>query len=108
MVDQAIVDSVKNYLKALTEAGLPVGFGVIFGSYASGTASPLSDIDLLVVLSECEEVIPREIVNKLWRIAARTDSRIEPIVCSQAQWKNDASSAIIEIARTQGQTVKAA
>lgn len=108
MVDPAIVDSVKKYLNALTEAGMSVSFGVIFGSYACGTANALSDIDLLVVLSECDEVIPREIVKKLWRIAARTDSRIEPIACGEIQWKNDVSSAIIEIARTQGQTVTAA
>jgi predicted nucleotidyltransferase len=108
MVDPAIIDSVKNYLNALTKAGISVSFGVIFGSYASGQATPLSDIDLLVVSSEFTETIPREIVKKLWHIAARTDSRIEPIACSEAQWENDVSSAIIEIARTQGQTVKAA
>ena len=108
MVDTAIIDSVKNYLNALAEAGLPTSFAVIFGSYATGTATPLSDIDLLVVLPQCDEIIPREIVNKLWRVAARTDSRIEPIACSETHWKNDVSSAIIEIARTQGQTVTAA
>jgi predicted nucleotidyltransferase len=108
MVDPAIIDSVKRYLNALEKAGMSVSFGVIFGSYALGTANPLSDIDLLVVLSECDEIIPREIVKKLWRIAARTDSRIEPIACGEIQWENDVSSAIIEIARTQGQTVKAA
>ena len=108
MVDQAIIDSVKNYLNALTKAGIAVNFGVIFGSYALGTATELSDIDLLVVSSEFGEIIPRNIVNKLWHIAARTDSRIEPIACGQAQWESDVSNAIIEIARTQGQTVKAA
>ncbi len=108
MVDPAIVEVVKNYLKALSKSGLPISFGVIFGSYASGTADKLSDIDLLVVSPQFDGVIPRESVNKLWHIAARTDSRIEPVPCGEIQWQNDVSNAIIEIARIEGCKVTAA
>jgi hypothetical protein len=41
----------------------------------------------------------------LWRVAARTDSRIEPIPCGERQWVEDRSSAILEIARREGQVV---
>lgn len=47
----------------------------------------------------------REDVNLLWRIAARTDSRIEPIAVGQRQFEEDDSSAIIEIARREGQKI---
>jgi len=40
-----------------------------------------------------------------WRVAARTDSRIEPIPCGVRQWIEDQSSAIIEIARREGEVV---
>ena len=39
------------------------------------------------------------------QIAARIDSRIEPIPCGELQWQNDKSNAIIEMARTEGQTI---
>ena len=105
MVHPAVIEGVKKYLGNLSDTGLPVSFGVIFGSYANGTANKDSDIDLLVVSSEFDGAISREGVKKLWRIAARTDSRIEPLPCGQLQWQNDTSSAIIEIARIEGQTV---
>ena len=108
MVDAAVLKSVENYLEALTNAGVQNSFGVVFGSYASGTPDPLSDIDLLVVSPQFDGVISRDDVKKLWRIAARTDNRIEPIPCGEIQWKNDMSNAIIEIARTEGQAVTAA
>lgn len=108
MVDAAVLKGVENYLQLLTNAGVQISFGVIFGSYASGTADQLSDIDLLVVSSDFDGVVSREDVKKLWRIAARADSRIEPIPCGKVQWENDVSNAIIEIARTEGQTVTAA
>ena len=37
-------------------------------------------------------------MNLLWHIAARTDSRIEPIAVGERQYETDDSSAIIEIA----------
>jgi hypothetical protein len=42
----------------------------------------------------------------LWRSAARTDSRIEPIAVGEYQFVEDDSSAIIEIARREGQSVR--
>lgn len=102
---ESVIKSVQRYLHALSETGLEVSFGVIFGSYAKGTDGPYSDIDLLVVSPEFDEVISRESVKKLWRIAARTESRIEPIPRGHRQWENDTSNAIIEIARIEGQRI---
>jgi len=108
MVAPTIIEVVKKYFEKLSKAGLPISFGVIFGSYARGTTNEYSDIDLLVVSPEFDGTISRESVKKLWQIAARTDSRIEPIPCGELQWRNDTSNAIIEIARTEGQAVPAA
>ncbi|MEN8127120.1 MAG: nucleotidyltransferase domain-containing protein [Planctomycetota bacterium] len=105
MVSPAIIKNVQNYLKRLTESGLPVSFGVVFGSYAAGTVNPDSDIDVMVVSPQFDEKIERQWINQLWRIAARTDSRIEPIPCGKDQWKKDTTNAIVEIARTEGQQV---
>ena len=49
MVEQAIITIVSTYLNKLREQGIPVQFGVIYGSQATGHAHQWSDIDLLVI-----------------------------------------------------------
>ena len=107
MVDPAIINGVRNYLNRLKDNGIIISFGVIYGSQATGEAKTWSDIDLLVVSPQFDKTIDRESINKLWRVAARTDSRIEPIPCGERQWQEDTSSAIIETARNTGTAVHA-
>ena len=61
--------------------------------------------DLLVVSPRFDDQRSREDINLLWRLAAQTDNRIEPIPCGEQQWFEDDASAIIEIARREGETV---
>lgn len=105
MADPKVIAAVKEYLNHLAQNGLSVAFGVIFGSQVTGRANDLSDIDLIVVSPQFDGRISRDIINKLWHIAARTDSRIEPIPCGQKQWQDNKSDAIIEIARNEGVTI---
>lgn len=105
MVDPEVVNGVQYFLSRLMDHGLPVSFGVVFGSQISDNATPLSDIDLIVVSPQFDNPITRDSINLLWRTAARTDSRIEPIPCGKDQWQNDSSNAIIEIARRQGTAI---
>ena len=105
MVALSIIETVREYLRAVRETGIPVSFGVIFGSQARGTATELSDIDLLVVSSHFDGKINHEDVNRLWRLTAHTDSRVEPVPVGEKEWKEDDSRAIIEIARIEGQVV---
>ena len=108
MVEEPIVNTIKNYLKNLQSAGIEDCYVVVFGSYAEGTQSPLSDIDILVVSSHFDAGVTREDVNLLWRTAARTDSRIEPIPVGSCQFVEDDSSAVIEVARRQGHKISLA
>lgn len=108
MAEQAIVDSVHTYMQAVQDAGIPVSFVVLFGSHTHGQTSKWSDIDLLVVSPRFDEARLREDIGTLWYVAACTDSRIEPIACGLRQWNEDTSSAIIEIARREGEAIQAA
>lgn len=105
MVDRSIVKKVRNYLINVNNEGIPVSFGIIFGSQVKGFSDRWSDIDLLVVSRHFDRSRDRRDVDLLWRLAAKTDSRIEPIPCGEQQWDNDVSSAIIEIARREGETI---
>lgn len=105
MVAKPIAESVKRYLRVVSEQGIPVEYGIVFGSHVTGRADIWSDIDLLVVSPKFDGERKRDDINVLWRIAARTDSRIEPIPVGERQYQEDDSSAIIEIARREGQRV---
>jgi predicted nucleotidyltransferase len=105
MADPKVIAAVKEYINRLAQNGLSIAFGVIFGSQVTGQANDLSDIDLIVVSPQFDGKISRDTINKLWHIAARTDSRIEPIPCGQQQWQDNTSDAIIEIARNEGVTI---
>jgi predicted nucleotidyltransferase len=105
MVDASVVSTVQRYLKNLVDAGIPVRFGVVFGSHATGRVSEWSDIDLLVISDRFDGQKRREDVNTLWRVAARTDPRIEPVPSGERQFEEDPAGAIIEVARREGQKV---
>jgi len=102
MLERSVLISAKKYLAALKETGVDVELVVVFGSQATGRAHKWSDIDLLVVAPQFDVLHDRSSNNLLWRLAARIDSRIS------RQWREDDSSAIVEIARRQGEVLKAA
>ncbi len=102
MVDQSIIESVQNYLGVVEAEGVPVQYGILFGSHARGEARQWSDIDLLVISPQYDRQRTHEDVGRLWIVAAQTDSRIEPIPVGERQFLEDDSSAIIEMARREG------
>jgi predicted nucleotidyltransferase len=105
MVNESVVNGVRRYLRALQDQGISVKFGVIFGSQLTGKTDAGSDIDLLVVSPSFNDRRSRDDIDMMWRLAARTDNRIEPIPCGERQWFEDDANAIIEVARREGETV---
>ncbi len=107
MVDQGIAAVVRRYLEQVNAEGIPVSFGVLFGSQTTPDhAQAWSDVDLIVVSPRFDPPMNRADVNRLWHIAARIDSRIEPIPCGEQQWDQDGVSTIIEVGRRQGTRIE--
>lgn len=102
MAEDSIIQSVKNYLKALQDEGVEPAFGVLFGSQVTGKAHQLSDIDLVVVAPKFDTDYQYPDVALLWETAGLTDSRIEPIPCGVKQWEEDNWTPIIWIAQKEG------
>jgi len=105
MAIKKVIKSVQTYLNFLAKQGIPVSFGVLYGSYAKNKANEWSDIDLLVVSSEYDNKRTIDDYELLWMYAARMDSRIEPIPVGERQYREDDTNAIIEIARREGQII---
>ena len=108
MVDKAVIKSVQEYLKYVNQQGIPVSYGVLFGSYAKNKAHEWSDIDVLVVSPHFDENRTADDYENLWMFAARTNKHIEPIPVGEKQYKEDNSSLIISIARREGQIISLA
>jgi predicted nucleotidyltransferase len=105
MANKRIVKAVQKYLHYLTQQGIPVSYGVLYGSYATGKAHKWSDIDLLVVSPKFDGKRTTEDYESLWVYAGRTDNRIEPIPVGEKQYREDDENSIIEIARREGQII---
>jgi predicted nucleotidyltransferase len=108
MLEQSLLVLIRKYLAAVKNAGVDVAFIVVFGSQVNGSCHEWSDIDLLVVSSQFDGMKDRKKLNLLWHLAAAIDSRIEPIPCGLQQWTEDDTSAIIEVARREGEILRAA
>jgi len=106
MVARSVIAAARKYLHVLREAGFPVHYAILFGSQARGDSTQWSDIDLLIVSPRFDGEHRREDISLLWRLAARTDSRIEPVPVGEREFESDDSSAIVEIARREGTTVR--
>src|SRR3972149_2054555 len=105
MVEESVVKSVQDYLRAVKQKRIPVKYGVLFGSYARGQQHKWSDIDLLVVSPRYDRKWTHKDWAKLWVIAANTDVRIEPIPVGEKQFKKNRDSMIVEVARREGQII---
>ncbi len=104
MVDQSVLKSINNYFLNLKQSNIPVSFGVLFGSYVKENADENSDIDLVIISPYFDRPGSKlQGILKLWKIAARTDTRIEPIHCGEVEWKEKKGRMIIEIARQEGE-----
>ena len=49
MAEESVITSVRKYLNELLRVGIPVKFGIMFGSHARNDTHRWSDIDLLVI-----------------------------------------------------------
>ena len=49
MAEEEIITKIKKYLRDLAEAGISINRAFLYGSYANGSMTDNSDIDLLIV-----------------------------------------------------------
>ena len=107
MVDQTILKIIRDYLHVINQAGIRASRAVLFGSWARGEAKAESDIDLIVIAPEFDNLQDRELIDRLWELRVDIPEawRIEPIACGEREWLEDDSRAIIEIARREGKMI---
>ena len=79
-----IIEKVKDYQTLVKKSDFPMPIEAVylFGSYAKGTASPNSDIDVALVVNHFEGDY-FDIIPPIWLLRESIDFRIEPHVIAQ-------------------------
>lgn len=115
MASEEIVQSIRNYLHRLQKQGMPIAFGVLYGSFARGDNHADSDVDLVVVSPRFDGNQSWRDKEILWETTITTDNPIkpigvglhpiEPIGVGLKRWHEDDSSPLIEIVRQEGEII---
>lgn len=74
--------SVSDFLKELDEKPI---LAVIFGSYASGTDTKNSDIDILLIFQKVED--SKKIENAAKKISMKTNTQLNPVYLSYPEFR---------------------
>jgi len=89
----------KKYAQALQSQNFPF-FGIyLFGSYAKGSASFWSDIDIAVISDELKKNTDKNRL-RLWRIRRAVDSRIEPHPFTIKDFQDNTNPLAYEVKKT--------
>lgn len=106
MASKSILKIVRQYLAKVADAGIPVVSGIVYGSMACGEQRPNSDIDLLVISPAFDGAKDNRLVDTLWHLTWRVDSRIEPVPVGAREFESDDVSPLIAMARREGVVVE--
>jgi predicted nucleotidyltransferase len=64
----------------------------LFGSYVNGQQNQWSDIDVLVVAEKLSNYLNYK--SQLWRLTRQVDTRIEPHICTLADFREGSVSTV--------------
>ena len=95
-LDKNEINLILKYKKVLKEKGIRISKIILFGSYAKGTATADSDIDLAVISSQFGKNNLKEMIL-LRKLAINIDSHIEPLPFSPKDLKDRYSTLTNEI-----------
>ena len=88
MAKREAIKTIKKFIKALKQEGIPVDRVILYGSYAKGKTRPDSDIDVAVVSKSFGQDRVEEGMA-LFRIAGKIDPRLEPVPISSDSYEKD-------------------
>ncbi len=97
-INKEIADIVDKYIAIVTENYNVVAI-ILFGSYAKGTQTEDSDIDIAIITDDIKtDKFDEEI--KLTLLRRKIDNRIEPHIISTNDYENDETPFVVEVKNT--------
>jgi len=97
-ISKEIADIVDKYIAIVTENYNVVAI-ILFGSYAKGTQTEDSDIDIAIITDDIKtDKFDEEV--KLTLLRRKIDNRIEPHIISINDYENDETPFVVEVKNT--------
>ena len=107
MDKREVIKIIVKFVRELKQQNITVDHVFLYGSYAHGRVRPDSDIDVAVV-SRDFGVDRVEEGMRLFRIAGRIDTRLEPVPVALESYENDTWAPLIHEIREKGVKLKVA
>jgi predicted nucleotidyltransferase len=101
MAKEEIIKLIKKYVDLLNIEGLSVRKAFLFGSYSTGTATNMSDIDVMIVSDKFDET-DDVAVGRMWRLTKKVNTRIEPFLIGMKKFKEDKTSPLLSTIKLNG------
>ena len=101
MVNREIIDMLRRYVMLLNAEGFSVSKAYLYGSYAAGTATDESDIDVLIVSDKVDENDDKAI-GKAWRLTRKESTRIEPYIVGLKNFNSQSVSPLVDTVKKKG------
>ncbi len=101
MAKEEIIALIKKYVDLLNTEGLSVRKAFLFGSYSTGVATNLSDIDVMIVSDKFDETDDIA-VGKMWRLTKKINTKIEPFLIGMKKFNEDNTSPLLNTIKLNG------
>ena len=87
-IDAHIIDKLRRFIERSIQSGVALQEAYLFGSYAKGTATEGSDIDIAIITSR-----GKKDADLLWMLRRPIDVLIEPVVFSPDRFSDESPLA---------------
>jgi uncharacterized protein len=101
MAQREVIELLKKYCTLLILSGIPVERAFLYGSYARGEATEISDIDIMLV-SPIFDSADTDANIKSWSLTRKIDTRIEPYTVGSKRFLTDDVSPLLQIVKQEG------
>ncbi|MEW6107734.1 MAG: nucleotidyltransferase domain-containing protein [Nitrospirota bacterium] len=105
MGKREVIKIINKFVRELKLQNIAVDHILLYGSYARGRVRPDSDIDVAVVSRDFGKDRVEEGM-RLFRIAGKIDSRLEPVPVALKAYENDTWVPLIHEIREKGTKLK--
>lgn len=101
MAQSEIIKLLQSYIRLLNNAGLKIHKAFLYGSFARNTATPDSDIDVMLVSEKFDNNNIDE-KAKAWQLTRKVDLRIEPFTIGLRRFFSDDDSPLVAAVKKEG------
>ncbi|MCF6269172.1 MAG: nucleotidyltransferase domain-containing protein [Melioribacteraceae bacterium] len=107
MVTKKVREIIRKYISELEKNGLNISKVFLYGSHAYGKPNRESDIDLLIVSPQFDNIDSGKYSAKLWLATEVVDFIIEPIGVGEKFFNSNEFSPLLDLVKAKGEEIAA-